>query len=678
MRRAAPLLAVHPALLLALVLTAGAATADSPPPLSHDLHVRLQPATGEIMVTDTITVAGREALSLALAPWLAVSAVTVDDVPVDDVPVDGVPVAVDTPLVLRLPSAGRHRVRLDYGGRLDRADRADDRADPSALRPRIAADGVVLPAFSGWLPRAGGEAVSHRLVVEVPAGYRAVATGRLVDEAADASAARATFESLRPGEGPSMFAGRWQVAERRLDDIRIRTWFDRDTAHLADLYLDRAAALVRHYQTAIGDYPYADLHIVAAAEPVGISFPGVLYVSRRILPLPFMQGRSLAHEILHSWWGNGVGVDYAAGNWAEGLTTYMADHWLAEEQGLADARTMRLSWLRDFRALPAARDFPVVAFTARRHDAAQVVGYGKAAFVFHMLRGEIGEPAFAAGIRLFWREHRFGVAGWPDLQRAFETASGRDLDRFFAQWLQRSGAPVLELDGVEVVDHDGAVALTVAVRQSGGAIFRLTVPLRVTTAGGRVHDVIALAGERSSATVVVAQPPLEVAIDPDFDVFRRLSVAETPPILRDVTLDPTASVVIAVPPAAVDAARSLAARLMDGAPRLVAPAAATTGPLLLIAAGDRLDGALRSLDLGAVPGDLEGLGTARVWAGRRRDDHAVVIIAADDAAALASLVGPLPHHTRSGYLAFEGRQVLASGLRPTDFSPLTRRFDGSN
>ena len=656
------------ALLVVALVLAGAAAAGAAAPLAHDLQVRLQPATGEIMVIDTITVEGRQDLSLDLAPWLTVSAVAVDGVPVN-----GGPVAVDGPIALRLPGTGVHRVRLEYGGRL-----GDGVGDRAGIRPRIAADGVFLPAFGGWLPRASDEVVTHRLAVEVPAGYRAVATGRLIAEAEDASAYRATYEETRPGEGPSLFAGRWQMAERRVDDIRFRTWFDRDNAWLSDLYLDRATALVGHYAATIGAYPYADLHIVAAAEPVGISFPGVLYVSHRILPLPFMQGRSLAHEILHSWWGNGVGVDYAAGNWAEGLTTSMADHWLAEEQGLADAQTMRLAWLRDYRALPAARDFPIVRFTARQHDAAQVIGYGKSAFVFHMLRSEIGEPAFAAGIRLFWRDNRWRVAGWADLRHAFETASGRDLDWFFDQWLRRTGAPSLALDGVEVVEHDGAFALTVVVGQRGDDRYRLSVPLRVTTAGGRVHETISLSDDRSTATVVLADPPIEVALDPDFDVFRRLSAAETPPILRDVTLDPTASVVLAVPPEAVDAARSLAARLMDGPPRLVDPATADTGPLLLIAVGSRLASALQALDLDPLPDDLAGLGSARVWAGRRRDDHAYVIVAADDAAALASLAGPLPHHSRSGYLAFDGRQVLASGLRPSEMSPLTRRFDGAN
>ena len=63
-------------------------------------------------------------------------------------------------------------------------------------------------------------------------------------------------------------------------------------------------------QARIGAYPHRTFHIVAGPLPVGLGFAGLTYISQRILHLPFMQTRSLAHEIAHSWWGNAVGVDY--------------------------------------------------------------------------------------------------------------------------------------------------------------------------------------------------------------------------------------------------------------------------------------------------------------------------------------------------------------------------------
>ena len=41
--------------------------------------------------------------------------------------------------------------------------------------------------------------------------------------------------------------------------------------------------------------------------------------------------------------------------------------------------------------LPAASRTPIARFVSRTHDASQVVGYGKTAMVFLMLREEIGD-----------------------------------------------------------------------------------------------------------------------------------------------------------------------------------------------------------------------------------------------------------------------------------------------
>src|SRR5665647_2196735 len=107
---------------------------------------------------------------------------------------------------------------------------------------------------------------------------------------------------------------------------------------------------------------------------------------RSILPLPFMQERSLAHEVPQAWWGHGVAVDYERGNWSEALTTFMADYALAEESGEAAAREMRRRWLADFTTLPAEQARPVRDFVARDHAASQVIGYNKGAVSYTHLR----------------------------------------------------------------------------------------------------------------------------------------------------------------------------------------------------------------------------------------------------------------------------------------------------
>ncbi|MBF0375426.1 MAG: M1 family peptidase, partial [Alphaproteobacteria bacterium] len=293
-----------------------------------------------------------------------------------------------------------------------------------------------------------------------------------------------------------------------------------------------------------------------------------------MLPRSFVRDRSLAHEILHDWWGNGVFVDRASGNWAEGLTTLMADHDLAGEPAGA---AMRLAWLRDFAALPAERDLALSAFVAKEHDAAQVVGYGKAAMVFHMLRDRLGAETFQRGLTLFWDRHRFQEAGWSDLRGAFEAASGADLSVFMDQWLNRPGAPAVCLASAEPTPDGARIVLAQAE-----PYWDLVVPVVV----GEARHLVPLAGARAEALLPGTGA---VALDPRHDLFRKLAPGEAPPILRDVTLNLDAAVL-----AEGDTARELAARLMDGPPRF-ANAATARPPLAVIGSGAQVEAALARL-----------------------------------------------------------------------------------
>ena len=237
-----------------------------------------------------------------------------------------------------------------------------------------------------------------------------------------------------------LIIGRFELKERDVDGVTLRTFFTKQNARLADSYLDAAAEAISSLSDRIGPYPYEAFSVVESPLPVGIGYPGFTLVSGRILPLPFMRGRSLWHEIAHVWWGNGITVDYASGNWAEGFATFFADYALAEANGPEAAREMRFDWLLEFAALPAGADTALRRFVSKSHGQAQAVGYGKAAMVLHMLRREIGADAFNRGIQRFWRENKFQKAAWSDIEAAFAAETPADLRPFFARWIDSGGA----------------------------------------------------------------------------------------------------------------------------------------------------------------------------------------------------------------------------------------------
>ena len=621
----------------------------------HRVEIDLQPASGEIRIQDQLKVEGITEFRFRLAIWLAHIDVEVDGVRVELKHQGG-----DT--VIDLPDIGVYQIDFDMHGKVPARDEENTRE----LTSSSAADGVYLPGYDSWIPHPVGMPMRYQLEVNVPITQRAVVTGKLVDERLGDNTYRASFVSTPFGEAPSLFAGPYQLHERQLQGLSLRSYFHAELADQADAYLDKAEEYIQRYQTSVGDYPYADFHIVSAPLPVGLGFPNLTYVDRRIVPLPFMRSRSLAHEILHNWWGNGVAVDYASGNWAEGLTTFMADYALERDKGEAAARTMRVRWLRDYAALPTTRDQPVRDFRSKQHQAAQVIGYNKVAFIFHMLSLEIGQPAFDRGIRDFWRKHRFARASWSHLQVTFEQAAGRQLDWFFRQWLDREGAPRLSLGSHRVDTVDGAYRTRIEILQPvPGYRFRLDVLLTTTTGVERRR--LNIENRLTHPEWITPGRPLSIQLDPQNDLFRRLQTSETPPILRDITLNPATVTLIGSDPSEFsEIAQSLASRLLDNAPRFLAPGQAPgpTQPLLLITSADRLAGQLEQLQL-QVPDELPDIKYgAAAWTARLANNTPVLVISAESTVQLQALLRPLPHYGGQSYVLFDEGRAQSRGLWP--------------
>ncbi|WP_083897196.1 M1 family metallopeptidase [Azospirillum sp. B506] len=647
--------------LAGAALALGAVAPAIAAPLHHDIDLTLDPAAGRIDAVDRLILpAGVQ--SLRLDPALAVQEVRAGDKPL--------PVERRGDRLRLVVPEGNAPLTIRYGGRLP--------AFAAGTGLAVDGDGAFLPG-GGWLPdpvSAEDEPPSWRLSLRVPAPYVAVATGRLVEEGRDAAGYRAVFEEERSIEVPSVFAGDWTVEERMAGKLRLRLYRHPEQAGLADSYLGLTEQAIAAGSARIGTYPFDGFSIVSVPPPVGLGFPGLTAIGRTVLPLPFIRSQSLTHEIMHNWWGNGVRVGQGGdwpGNWAEGLTIYMADYAAAEVRGADAARAMRLDWLRDYAALPAERDRPLTEFLSRTHDASQIVGYGKAAMLFHMLEAEIGREAFDAGIRRFWSDHAFRNAGWSDLRRAFEASSGRGLGGLFSQWLERRGAPMLTLPDARA-DGDG-VLLT--LRQEADAPYALTVPVRLETVAGFEDRTVRLDGRQATLRVPAEAAVQAVSVDPDFDLFRRLAPGEAPAILRDVTLRPGAERVIAADGPmdgdAAEAARGLAGRLMDGVGKDGGgKEGGGTAPLLMVGTDAAVARELERRGLPPVPAELAGRGTARVWVSRAALGRTALVVSGADAEALRALVRPLPHYGRQSWMVFEGAKAVDRGVWAAGDSPLRR------
>lgn len=638
-------------------------------PAEHVIEISLTPASGKIEIIDRVHVEGREDYSFRLAPWLDIDGISLDDHPLK------VARLGDYEYVVALPDSKPHVIGFILRGMVP----VRDAQQATTLSSSSGSDGVYLPGYDAWIPQDETGLIRYRMLVKVAPGERAVATGKLISEQTTNQQYQATFEVVHPSEAPSLFVGPYQVTQRLSQGLRLRTYFHAELAELADVYLVAADGYIKRYQAGIGAYPYADFHIVSAPLPVGLGFPNLTYVGRQVIPLPFIRTRSLAHEVLHNWWGNGIRVDYVSGNWAEGLTTYMADYALARDKGKAEARSMRVKWLRDFAALPTQRDQPLRDFRSKQHQASQVIGYNKLAFVFHMLANEIGQPAFADGLRGFWNKHVYGQAAWADLQAAFERTADRDLDWFFRQWLERSGAPRLSLGAHSVEQVPGGYRTRIEILQPVTG-YRFKLPVLLATASGSQQQEIVISDSLTRVEFITPAKPRYIHVDPGSDVFRRLQRDETPPILRDVTLHQSTITVIASADAEfVEVARKLAVGLLDIEPRFETLTALqnTEQPLLLITTSNNLVQQLTQLGLEQLPELPDIVHSAGAWTTRRANGAPVLVVTAENALELRSLLRPLPHYGGQSYVLFTAGRALRRGLWPLGRGSLYRDLQGS-
>ena len=136
-----------------------------------------------------------------------------------------------------------------------------------------------------------GDAFTYDVTIDVPAGQRAVAPGRLVEERESEGRSIARFVFEKPVWELPVFAGPYVVGESMHGPLRLRTYFPKNAdTSLGDRYRTQVAHYLDVFSTAIGTYPHSEFHVVASPLPVGLGFPTLAYVSRKYPASPLHAG----------------------------------------------------------------------------------------------------------------------------------------------------------------------------------------------------------------------------------------------------------------------------------------------------------------------------------------------------------------------------------------------------
>ncbi len=409
-------------------------------------------------------------------------------------------------------------------------------------QPDNVIDGRGIFLTGPWYPKPD-EMCVYGLTITLPAGFEAVSEAETIEKTVKDGNARFACAFPHPVTGINFMAtDRYRVARESFQGVEVFGYFFAEDRDLAKTYLEHAKHYLALYGDLIGPFPYKRFSIVENFLPTGYSMPTYTVLGQQVVRLPFIPETSLGHEILHQWLGNLVYIDYQEGNWAEGLTTFLADHLYEEEKGRGwhyrkGALSNYMSYVND------GNEFPLKAFTERTDNASQAIGYGKAVMVFQMLRDLVGRERFSRSVKYFVEEMRFKRASWSDIEKAFERGYQGDLGWFFTQWIGRIGLADLRLGKAEVKVSGSKFLVSFEVSQ-GREPLVLDIPVTVYSREGKTRRVFHLSGEKGRFETVVDGAPERLVVDEDYEVARMLSPAEFPPVIARLLGDKNLTVVL--------------------------------------------------------------------------------------------------------------------------------------
>lgn len=500
-------------------------------PVHHNMQVELHPGLKMLKAKDTVTFAKGtpRRLSFLLHKELQVSVISHDDSLTLLHPATATEPYAEYGLQLGNQD---NKVTLNYFGII--FDPITNEMSNGLISP----DGATLFGSTYWYPFFLDTQKSFDITVITPSSWHSLIQGQLTSTQIEGAFRKNRFMEIYPQEEIYLVAGPFFNFETTTKEgKKIQILLRKNEPALAQTFLSLVPQYLEQYANWLAPYPYASFSVVENLWETGYGMPGFTLLGPSVIRLPFILNSSLPHEVLHNWWGNSVYVDYEKGNWSEGLTTYMSDYWHQEKIG--NDRTYRLNTLAtydDFVTKNPGKDFPVRQFRGRHNSSSQAVGYGKLMMLFQMLEFRFGKDIVQKSLQNFYLENLFKRASFQNIQDSFEKITQQNLSAFFAQWLDREGAPRIELTDVKVMRWlDGSFSTTYSLAQTQEQPYELNIPvLWKLESGEEIRQIAKLNNKTQIFSLLTKSRPKTIAVDHDFNVFRQLYTEERPATLSSL------------------------------------------------------------------------------------------------------------------------------------------------
>ena len=315
---------------------------------------------------------------------------------------------------------------------------------------------------SRWFPTIDkpNERCTQEIKVIVPDSLVTLSNGVLISSKALANGMRQDHWEQKLPHAPYLFMlaiGDYAVVEEMHGDLPLQYLVYPKFKNDAKKIFSHTPEMLTFFSKIVGyDYPWDKYSQVIAEDYVSGAMENTSAVifgefvqkdSRGLLDEP--NDKIVAHELFHHWFGDLVTCE----SWSnltmnEGFANYGEYLWLEHKYGRDKAEEHRMAELQSYLATTQDGDtHDLIHFGYEdMEDMFDVHSYNKGGLVLHMLRHQIGDEAFFAGLSHYLHQHEYSAVEAHDLRLAMEHITGLDLNTFWNQWYFSSGHPDLKID----------------------------------------------------------------------------------------------------------------------------------------------------------------------------------------------------------------------------------------
>ena len=377
---------------------------------------------------------------------------------------------------------------------------------------------------------------TSEVIVTVPASMISIGNGELRSVDEDRRGKTKTYHWNMPTPHVtyllSQIVGDFAEIVHDVDGLPVQYYGPRGREADLERTLGRTPAMLRFFGEATGvRYPYAKY---AQTFVTDFIFGGMENISATTLTdTSLLDKRAsldadsdglLAHELAHQWFGDLLTCrDWSHGWLNEGFATYFEALFTEHHKGIDEFRYELYQNAQIYMGEDANRYRRPIVHNVY-HEPIDLFDrhlYEKGSLVLHMVRTVLGDALWWKAIRHYVQKHRSTNVTTPDLQRAIEVATGRNIDWLFDEFVYRGGHPAFRL-GYEWDEQAKQAKLSVQQTQDEkeSSVFRLPVTVDFTV-NGRAHSFTAEISEKQhNFYFALPAKPQMVRFDPGHNFLK--------------------------------------------------------------------------------------------------------------------------------------------------------------